>query len=191
MRAMLSSIRILFVIRTLNSAIRNFLSQPAKTRSDSAELISVARGRRGEPQRGDDFVQGGDAARGVGMIARRLGRALAALLAESLEEVRHVARVVAGGGHHARTLGVGLSLSRAVELYEDHVRAVARDCFCDRADSAAATARQSVEDAQSRLRHVSLRRLIRPVPERDVRYLVREHARQLALVSRRLNRARV
>src|SRR5256714_514984 len=92
MRAMLSSIRILFLIRNLNSAIRNFLSQAGKTRSDSAELISVARGRRGEPQNPvlphkpfrPLFRPGGDRAgrllgrdppRQFALVARRLDRA--------------------------------------------------------------------------------------------------------------------
>jgi hypothetical protein len=101
---------------------------PAReTRLHLRELARVAHGVAAHRQRGQRLVDRGDAVAGVWVVAQKFGRAPPVLRGERLEEARHVARVVAGLGHHARAFEVGLPLGRAPEAQEDHVRARAAD----------------------------------------------------------------
>src|SRR5437879_337824 len=133
--------------RAPRSCSASITTRPSSRSSTTGTRIFFTRAGRSCPASGASYapprrgVRGGDAARGFRVVAQNLRRVLAAALAETFEKVRHVVRVVAGGGHHARALRVGLKLSGAVELHEDHVRAVAREGVRERAELVAATAR--------------------------------------------------
>jgi hypothetical protein len=88
---------------------------PAESRLHVLELARVVHGLVAHAQGGQHLIDRGDAVAGVGVVAQELRRALAALRLEGLEEVRHVARVVARVGHDARAFEVGLRLGGATE----------------------------------------------------------------------------
>jgi hypothetical protein len=106
---------------------------------------------------------------------------------ERVEEVDHVLRVVPGTRHRLRAVDVRLLLVGAGKLQEERVQAEP----ADRADHLARPAvvvlpaDDAAEEAQAGLAQVSLGRLVRPVPQRHVRHLVREHCRRAALRSSR------